>query len=103
MPNLYYVTKNGVPCKLDKSVKLHYKGLLRECEVNDLPFSGIGYQAGKLKMNRAIERTVAAARTMRESVFGDWKNINWLTTGGEFKVVKQKVDQVERALTQTLP
>lgn len=76
--NQYYITKNGVPCKLDKSIKLHHKGLLRECEPGEQHISGIGYN-GKKKMQRAIDRTTAAARKMSGCVFSEWSLITWLT------------------------
>ncbi len=92
MPNEYYVTKNGVPCVLSKEIALHFKGLLKPCELHEEPHVfGLNYSAGKLKAERAIERTVAAAKEIHGSLIGEWDKVQWLAQPGTFEIQKRKI------------
>jgi hypothetical protein len=87
--NSYYVSKNGVPCKIAK-IGLNSRGVLMPCAENE-PFTdfGEGYNTGKRKAARAIDRTIKVANKLRASVISDWSKISGLVLPGQYKIEKR--------------
>lgn len=89
MPNEYYVTKDGVPCKILKEDFVKH-GVLVKCEADEkaLPL-GTNYSAGKRKAMRAITRTLKEQKKWRDSILSDWARVKKITEPGIFLIEKR--------------
>lgn len=104
----YYVTKGGVPCVLSHEIQMHWLGLLKPCALHEEPHVfGVNYGPGKLKAERAIERTNLARSELAEALkhgtlYPEWTDskMGWLVAPGEFEIQKRKVAAVVE--TETL-
>lgn len=83
----YHVSRNGVPCVIDRRVYNIRGGVLRPVEIGEAMTNfGEGFKKGGRKAIRAMNRTMRIAEKLCASVIHDWEKIRFLTERADWKV-----------------
>lgn len=100
----YFITKAGVPCRLDHSRIIARRPVLVKCKPGEgLLVTGAGYSAGKRRADRLIERTrhiIANILPLSKSpLYTLTDRMKEFLEAGEFKVEKRLFATTQTATT----